>query len=264
MKPALAAAPLPLIHKAETETTGHKMDEDADFMWERFLDTNPNHVEALKILVYRKMSKGENKESVKYLERLIELERDEVEWRLLQGLCYDLMGKYDIAKRLFEDILNERPLLVKALHGLAMVMHKNKEGPAVYETLNEALELARREKRVPEVRNISILIAQMHVVEGDLEEGLMKFQCLIDENPRDFRPYLCQGIILSLLDRKEEAEEMFMTYRCLVPEEFPQKCFLDDILLEAKTKSREHLQKDVEAQFPHSSSITQHRAAKVP
>ena len=45
-----------------------------------------------------------------------------------------------------------------------MVMHKNLEGPAVFEMLNKALEFACREKRVVEERNIKILIAQMHVV----------------------------------------------------------------------------------------------------
>lgn len=45
-----------------------------------------------------------------------------------------------------------------------MVMHKNLEGPAVFEMLNKALEVARRENRVSEERNIKILIAQMHVV----------------------------------------------------------------------------------------------------
>lgn len=47
--------------------------------------------------------------------------------------------------------------------GLAIVMHKKHEGPAVFEMLNEALELACREKRVTEERNIRILIAQMRV-----------------------------------------------------------------------------------------------------
>lgn len=43
-------------------------------------------------------------------------------------------------------------------------MHKNREGPAVFEMLHKALELARRENRVTEERNIRILIAQMHMV----------------------------------------------------------------------------------------------------
>lgn len=45
-----------------------------------------------------------------------------------------------------------------------MVMHKKLEGPAVFDMLNKALEIARHEKRVTEERNIRILIAQMHVV----------------------------------------------------------------------------------------------------
>lgn len=32
----------------------------------------------------------------------------------------------------------------------------------------------------------------IYTFQGDLEEGLKKFQDLVDENPRDFRPYLCQ------------------------------------------------------------------------
>ncbi|CAH9144283.1 unnamed protein product [Cuscuta epithymum] len=79
-----------------------------------------------------------------------------------------------------------------------MVMHKNLEGPAVFEMLNGALEVACREKRVNEERNIKILIAQMHVTKGELQEALEKLKNLLQENPRDFRPYLRQSIRLLL------------------------------------------------------------------
>jgi len=46
-----------------------------------------------------------------------------------------------------------------------MVMHKNHEGDAVFDMLNKALELACREQRVTEERNIKILTAQMHLVQ---------------------------------------------------------------------------------------------------
>lgn len=48
--------------------------------------------------------------------------------------------------------------------GLAMVMHKNHEEESVFDMLNQALELASRERRVTEERNIKILIAQMHLI----------------------------------------------------------------------------------------------------
>ncbi|PON58696.1 Signal transduction response regulator [Parasponia andersonii] len=224
-------------------------DIENEELYEEILKKEPKNVEALMVVLYGKMRRGETKEAVKYVERLIKLEPEEVEWKLLLALSYETMGQLTMAKRLFKEILKERPLLLRALHGLALVMHKSFEGPAVFEMLNKALELARREKKVTEERNIRILIAQMHVVRGALEEGLKEFQTLVNEDHRDFRPYLCMGIIYSLLDKKEEAAEQFETYRSLVPEEFPQRGFLDDVVLAAKTKSREQLQKEFQNEY---------------
>lgn len=58
-----------------------------------------------------------------------------------------------------------------------------------------------------------------------------------------------QGIIYSLLDKKKEAQEQFEAYRSLVPEEFPQRGFLDDVVLAAKSNTREQLQKEFKAEF---------------
>uniref|UniRef100_A0A5B7BTP7 Uncharacterized protein n=1 Tax=Davidia involucrata TaxID=16924 RepID=A0A5B7BTP7_DAVIN len=233
--------------KRETQN-GKREDEE---MYLKLVEENPRNVEALKVIFYGKMRRGKTKEAVEYVERLIDVEPNEVEWRLLQALCYEMMGQLSKAKRLFKEILEKRPLLLRALHGLAMVMHKNHEGPAVFEMLNKALEVARHEKRVTEERSIRILIAQMHVVKGELEEGLNKFQGLVDENPRDFRPYLCQGIIYSLLDKKKEAEEQFEIYRSLVPKEFPQRGFLDDVVLATKTNSQSQLEEEFKAEFSY-------------
>lgn len=36
------------------------------------------------------------------------------------------------------------------------------------------------------------------VLQGELEEGLKVYKDLIDENPTDFRPYLCQASYLQV------------------------------------------------------------------
>ncbi|EEF32131.1 conserved hypothetical protein [Ricinus communis] len=249
-RPSLALPAQESAYTEEMRDTQMKNNEDEE-MYEKFLEKEPRNMEALKVVVYGKIRKGKTKEALKYVERLIKTEPDEVEWRLLEALCWEMMGQLSKAKRLFKEILEERPLLLRALHGLAMVMHKNFEGPAVFEMLNKALEVAYHEKRIMEERNIKILIAQMHVVMGRLEEGLKNFQDLVNENPRDFRPYLCQGIIYSLLDKKEEAAEQFETYRSLLPEDFPQRGFLDDVVLAAKTESKERFRKEFEDEFSY-------------
>ncbi|KAM6557669.1 hypothetical protein CsatB_004688 [Cannabis sativa] len=245
MRPALALLPAQTTSSSSTQSEEIEKEE----FYQEVLKKEPNNTEALMVVLYEKMRRGDTKEAVKYVERLVELEPQEVEWKLLLALSYETMGKLSTAKRLLKEILKQRPLLLRALHGLALVMHKNHEGPAVFEMLNKALELARREKKVTEERNIKILIAQMHVVRGALEEGLKEFQTLVKEDHRDFRPYLCMGIVYSLLDKKEEAAEQFETYRSLVPEEFPERGFLDDVVLAAKSKSREQLQKEFENEY---------------
>ncbi|MED6188571.1 hypothetical protein PIB30_087192 [Stylosanthes scabra] len=233
--PALTPPPPAVVSEEKMET---------EEMCQKILENDPKNVEALKVVLYGKIRRGKAKEAIKFVENLIKVEPNEIEWRLLLALCYETMGHFTTAKRLFKEILHQRPLFVRALHGLAMAMHKNHEGPAVFEMLDKARELASRQERVTEERNIRILIAQMFVVQGDLEEGLKRFQDLVNENPGDFRPYLCQGIIYSLLDKKEEAAQQFETYQSLVPEEFPQRGFLDDVTLSARATTREQFMKE--------------------
>ncbi|KAI9165379.1 hypothetical protein LWI28_012986 [Acer negundo] len=83
---------------------------------EKILETEPRNVEALKVIVHGKMRIGKTKAAVEYVERLIDIEPKEVEWRLLQALCYELTGQLSKAKRLFKEILKKRPLLLRDLH----------------------------------------------------------------------------------------------------------------------------------------------------
>ncbi|CAH2075974.1 unnamed protein product [Thlaspi arvense] len=243
-KPVLALPTVAASSQSELED---------EAMLEKLLESEPENMEAMKAVLYKKMRRGKAEDAVRYVEKLMKLEPREVEWKLLEALCYETMGQLSKAKRLFKAILKENPLLSRALHGLAMVMHKTHDS-SVFDMLTEAMEVARQGNRVTEERNIQVLIGQMHIVKGQFEEGLKIFQQMVNDNPRDFRPYLCQGIVYSLMDKKEEAAQQFEIYWSLVPEEFPQKGFLDDVASAAQAKSRERLQNTFKAKFTHGRS----------
>lgn len=80
------------------------------------METDPRNVEALKVTVYGKIRRGKCKEAEKFVKRLIDKEPNEVEWRLLLALCYETMGYLSKAKGLYLEILDNMPLLVRALH----------------------------------------------------------------------------------------------------------------------------------------------------
>ena len=56
--------------------------------------------------------------------------------------------------------------------------------------------------------------------------------------------FVLQGIVYALLDRKEDADKQFDIYRSLVPDEFPDKSFISDVILAAKMESDDQIQKE--------------------
>lgn len=108
----------------ESESVGEKRDSrfgrsgdsEEEVMYVKLLQENPTDIEALKMVVNVKMKRGKTSEAVEYVERLIELQPNEMEWRLLQALCYEMLGNLSKAKSLFKNILKQKPLLLRALH----------------------------------------------------------------------------------------------------------------------------------------------------
>lgn len=109
---ALPATQENMEEKREAQS-GESEDEQ---MCVNLLKQNPRDVEALKMIVNLKMKKGKTEEAVGYVEKLIEIQPNEMEWRLLQALCFEMMGQLSKAKKLFKVILKQKPLLLRALH----------------------------------------------------------------------------------------------------------------------------------------------------
>lgn len=63
-------------------------------------------------------------------------------------------------------------------------------------------------------------MAQILFLQKNVDEALEVYNELSKEDPKDFRPYFCRGMIYSLLDRNEEAKEQFGKYRELSPKKF--------------------------------------------
>lgn len=114
------ARALPAQTSSKNPTLAEKAqapEEDSEEeMRERILEHDPTNIDTLKSVLYGKMRSGKTEEAIKYVKRLIDLEPDEVEWKLLLALCYETLGQLDTAKRLFMGILEKKPLLVRALH----------------------------------------------------------------------------------------------------------------------------------------------------
>eukprot|EP01018_Ginkgo_biloba_P033803 Gb_41698 [translate_table: standard] len=212
--------------------------EEKEKIMIEYLKIHPTDVQALEIVLYARMKNGDIAESIKTVEKLIALQPSDLEWKLVKAQLHEFGGEIEEARREYQEILEFKPLSVRALQGLAMIMHKCGEDAAMVEMLEGALERALREKKNSEAYNLKLLLGHMYIVQDKLQQALEHYERLTEEDPNDFRPYLCQGIIYSVLERKDEAEQRFTKYRKLVPQNFPNRGFLDEIMFSAKAESQ--------------------------
>lgn len=204
---------------------------------EEQLSQDPNDIDALRSLMEVRIKARKFREAIQVLERLSELEPEEQEWELLKANVHCYIGEQELARNKFEEILEKDPLRVEAYHGLVMVSSENSDGhslEAVSKRVEEAMDKCEKLGRKSDVRDFKLLVAQIRVVEGDYLDALNVYQQLAREEPRDFRPYLCQGILFTLLGKKDEAEKQFDKFRRLVPKNHPYKEYFDDNMFATK------------------------------
>ncbi|KAJ0235090.1 TPR_REGION domain-containing protein [Hirschfeldia incana] len=223
------AAPIPPPPPASQVES---IETDQESALEKHLANNPNDLEALQSLMKIKLQSKNLDQSLEILNRLISLDPEEQEWRILKAQVQTYGGDFDSATKGFEEILKIDPLRVEAYHGLVMAYSESESKLSELEgRIGEAIERCKREDRKKDFRDFMLLIAQIRVMEGNAGEALRVYQELVKDEPRDFRPYLCQGLIYTLMKRKDEAEKQFEQFRKLVPENHPYKEYFDSNML---------------------------------
>ncbi|KDP35578.1 hypothetical protein JCGZ_09016 [Jatropha curcas] len=236
-KPAIAA---PATAPATVEPAKQSSNENLSFeeqerALEEHLSRNPEDTEALRSLMEVRIKSRKLLGAIEVVDRLIELEPNEDEWPLLKAQIYSYSGEFESARKGFEEILEKDPLRVEAYHGL--VMANSESGDSLDEVLKRiegAMDKCKKEKKKSDLRDFKLLIAQIRVMEEKYIDALKVYEELVKEEPRDFRPYLCQGIIYTLMRKKDEAEKKFEQFRKLVPKNHPYREFFLDNMFATK------------------------------
>ncbi|RYR17221.1 hypothetical protein Ahy_B03g061991 isoform A [Arachis hypogaea] len=185
-----------------------------------FLGTNDEAVSALKSLLQQKLEVGEDEEALSILKRLCTAQPEVTDWKFLTARLMSEIGEIENARKVYEEILASNPLSFEALFENALLMDRSGEGEAVMKRLEEALAVAKEKNKAKEARDVRLIMAQIQFLQKNVDEALGIYQQLTKEDPSDFRPYFCRGMIYSLLDRNDEAKEQFAKYRELSPKKF--------------------------------------------
>ncbi|CAN6802730.1 unnamed protein product [Brassica oleracea] len=234
LKPAAIAAPVAPPPSTESKEQ-HVTLEEEERALEEHLATHPPDVDSLRSLMEVKIRSRKLTEAVEVVDRLIKLEPEEPEWPVLKANIFTYSGEIDSAKASFEDILAKDPLRVEAYHGLVMAYSDaGLDLNEVESRIEEAMLRCKKENNHNDFRDFKLLLAQIRVIEGKHGEALKLYRELVKEEPADFRPYLCQGVIYTLLKKKDKAEEQFDKFRELVPANHPYREYFMDNLIASK------------------------------
>lgn len=169
-------------------------------------------------------------EAIRIVDKLIELEPGEHDLLLLKSHLLSYSGDLEAAKSGFEEILKKNPYIVEAYHGLVQLASQcgdDSELSGIIKRVESTMVVCEKENKKEELKDFKLLVAQIKVIDGEYVEALEIYKELVKEEPRDFRPYLCQGIIYTLMKKKDEAEKHFEKYRKLVPKGHPYAEFFD-------------------------------------
>ncbi|CAK8578251.1 unnamed protein product [Lathyrus sativus] len=226
--PARAEPPPPALTEVldeieienETETDTVLAETGTTSLPSKFVETNDESPEALKSLLQQKLELGENEEALKILKHLISSQPEVTDWKFLAARLTTEMGDTDSAVSFYEEILKSNPLSFEALFENDLLMDRCGEGDAVIERLADAMRVAVEDNKEKEARDVKLLMAQILFLQKKVDEALSMYELLIKEDPNDFRPYFCRGMIYTLLDKNDEAKEQFAKYRELSPKKF--------------------------------------------
>nr|VDC62511.1 unnamed protein product [Brassica rapa] len=219
LKPPAIAAPL---------TPPNTMEEKETALEEQ-LAAHPHDVDTLRSLMEVKFRSGEFTDAIKLTDRLIKLEPDQPKWPVQKAKCFLYSGDKESAKTVYQEILAKDPLRPEAHHGLCMASSdEGLDWKKVESIIEEAMLSCRKENRHKEYRGFKLLMAQIRVVRGKHGEALKLYQELAEEEPGDFWPYFCQGAIYTLLNKEDKAEEQYLKFKKLVPENYN---YIEDFLV---------------------------------
>ncbi|KAF5801854.1 putative tetratricopeptide-like helical domain superfamily [Helianthus annuus] len=205
----------PAIAEPLTQTATTTISESESEISE-FLESNSEAIDAMKTLLEKKLETGEDQESLKILKKLVLAQPENGDWKFLMERLLNETGENETGREDLEQILTRKPLSFEALFENAVLMDKCGEGEVVIKRLEKEVE----EKNEKEARDVRLIIAQVEFLKKNVDEALKRYDELVSEDPDDFRPYFCKGMIYSLIDKSDEAKVEFAKYRELSPKKF--------------------------------------------
>lgn len=193
--------------------------------YELVLEREPDNQTALTGLVDTRIQLGNIQAVVEPLTKLVELNPDVPDYAVLLAQTKQQTGDLEGAAQIYRDVLDQQPGNMNALQGLVALLVQQQRPQAAVGVLQDTLKTANQLQGEAtstgiDTTSVKLLLAQVHVEEGETNKALALYDETIAESPEDFRPVLAKALVLQQQGEADTAQALFAQASTMAPAQF--------------------------------------------
>ncbi len=203
--------------------------QDLENGYLQILEKEPDNSDALLGLAEArsqmiKIGLKTEKDLIKPLEKLVELNPEQTQYKVLLAQTLQKTGQRESAAQTYRSILATQPGNMDALQGFVNLLVEQQRPSAATDLLQTTLKNAPQANQVkPNSINesaVRLLLGQVYVTQKQLDQALEVYDKLIASDPNDFRPVFAKAILLREQGKIKEAGILFNTAEKLAPGQY--------------------------------------------
>ena len=198
--------------------------EDRARGYESVLEREPDNQTALQGLADTRSRLNDLEGVVEPLERLVELNPDIPEYQILLGQTKQTLGDLEGAAQAYRTVLTESPGNMDALQALVALLFEQERPQAAIGLLQDTLQTASQANEVTpgsiDVVSVQLLLAQVYVEDGQVDDALRVYDEVIEIASDDFRPRLAKALVLTDIGNVAEAALLFEQAEEMAPDQY--------------------------------------------
>lgn len=195
--------------------------------YELVLQREPDNQTALQGLVQARIQLREIKEAIPPMEKLVALNPNQMEYKLLLAQLKQFDGDQEGAVQVYRSMLATNPGDLSALRGSVGLLLQQNHPESAITLLQDTLKTAKQEDQTQpgkvDVAAVQLLLAQVYVTQKRNDQAIAIYDQAIEQNKQDFRPVLAKAVVLKQEGKTEQAKSLFDSAATLAPEQYKEE-----------------------------------------
>ena len=217
--------------------------ENQAFGYQLVLEREPDNQNALQGLLEVRLQQGNLAAAIASLERLGQLNPDQVQYRILLAEAKVQLKDDTGAARVYREVLNQAPYNIQALKGLSE-LYQQQDRPAeaiavVQNAITQGIKAQVSQTGTlnpADVTSLQLLLGEIYLAQNRPDQAIAIYEAASQVNVEDFRPLLAKAQVFAQTGKGKDADPLFQQAILLAPVQY--KDAIKKIALQATNNAK--------------------------